>query len=174
MRQKICVLAVLLIACGSIHAQDRRLGQSFPEVSVHYGFDGNDYYQNHYSVTALYGYRINNNIRIGLGTGFEFNPFIESSMYEFELKDRLFLPLFAEVKYRVHICGMFPYLKIRGGSDYDLKNHALGYKVNPEVGMDIGRVSIGIGIDYNKLRYNSMGGKLGYTTLACGISYRFR
>ena len=95
-------------------------------------------------------------------------------MYEFELKDRMFLPLFAEVKYRVQIYGIYPYLTIRGGSDYDLKDHALGYKVNPEVGLDIGLFSIGIGIDYNKLRYNSMGGKLGYTTLAFGISYRFR
>ncbi len=138
------------------------------------------------------GYRINENLIIGAGTGISytdllFYPSFSIGLHYYkEYKETgAYVPLFATAKYNFTKEGISPYVSLDAGysflvpfSDYASDYVKLGVMFNPHFGVDfpISKGSIGVELGYKYQTMNNSeltDSKMDYNQLTIGVAYNF-
>lgn len=133
-----------------------------PDIQVGYMFEGN---QPTYSLSSSHGYSFGNGLYIGGGTGLFLNTL------DYGEGSRFMIPLFVELKYSFLNRKVSPYVDFKTGMLGDLTKKGFGRIINPMAGVDIGRMSLGVGAQYMMCGYGNI--SLGNSGIIVGLSYNF-
>lgn len=131
-------------------------------VQAGYMFEG---HHPTYSLSSSHGYSFGNGLYIGGGSGLFLNTL------DYGEGSRFMIPLFAEVKYSFLNRKVSPYVDFKAGLLGDLTKKGFGRVINPMIGVDVGRFSLGIGTQYMMCGYGNI--SLGNSGITLGLSYNF-
>lgn len=180
----LCLSASVLSAKGSSVNRSYAKGYS---ANVEIGGTFVDSFGFRPELLTSHGYCFGNGLYVGGGTGI---------CYEgWELRDRsnrIFLPLFADVKYSFLRKAVSPFLGLKAGGMLDCSGLGIGYMLMPSIGVDLWRFSLSVGYQnyscsYNVLRYETVvpvsgeplssvglgSARFGGSGIKIGLSYTF-
>ena len=166
---KIYRFLLLCILCGMVSYNITAQTKNYlytkgytANVLAGYMFEG---HQPTCSLTSSHGYVFGNGLYLGAGTGLYLN------MVDYGEGGRLMVPLFAEIKYSFLNRKVSPYVDFKAGLLGDITKNGFGRVINPMIGVDIGRISLGVGTQYMMCRYGNIA--LGNSGILLGVSYNF-
>lgn len=172
MKRIIICLSIVLISFVA-QAQNRVTGmyekgyradiQVGTVLSVEYDISNPEIY-----LTTSQGYCFGNGLYLGAGTGLSLDTFPLNGY-----KNRIIIPLFAEIKYSFMKTLVSPFVGLSVGGVFDCTAKGAGFMVRPAVGVDIWRFSVSVGANYKMCSYNRDNTAFGNTGIYIGLSYNF-
>ena len=178
------VLAIMAICVNSQNKFE-------PQIKIGYDFGIDEDKNNSLGAEFLAGYRIKNNLRIGIGTGISWckhlyekagvNHYLNKYYSDYR-ETAAYVPIFANVKYKFTTIGISPYIAMDLGyslfisfSDY-AKDNKLGIMAKPAFGLDFplskGKLFIEVGYKYQQRSWDLLDTP-SYSQATTSIGYQF-
>lgn len=131
----ICLLLTISVTGFSQQANHRYEkgygGNVAVGIAAGYGFTG--------MLTTSHGYNFGNGVFLGAGTG------VMTNLY-----DVIDIPLFTHLRYSFIPKKVSPFIGAKAGITYFLGRFGLGLTLSPEIGINIGKVSLGLGYMFER------------------------
>ena len=123
-----------------------------PQATAHFGFfaprDGDDMTMNA-SIDVIAGFRINDYLRIGAGSGYEIGKFEFSDRYAHGTANAYAIPVLADLKVNMAPSSFVsPFINFTGGYSFNVSNDEYldaksGYRATVSLGVDIFNIVLG-------------------------------
>lgn len=130
------------------------------------------------TLSSSHGYGFGKGLFVGGGVGIIYNP-----VYANGVKNRIEIPVFAEIKYSFLNKKFSPFVDLKAGGLYDYSAYGVGYIVKSSIGVDFWKFSLNAGIDWSSATYSTEGLKEGvpatigtkhnYMEFFVGLSFNF-
>lgn len=167
MKKKTLIFFVILLFGIKVSAQDKIW-------SVEIGSWGDSV-----MASATYEYNLINGLYAGAGLGLTWNFAYPISYYDGDghvtYPSRLLVPIYADVKYYIGQKKIRPFVDLKGGFLSDYTHKDVGFFVRPAFGLQIKKIGVNLGFEYNNLKGAPSAFDKGDTFLRgyLGISYSF-
>ena len=114
---------------------------------------------------------------MGTGLGLTWNFGYPISYYEscdfITYSSRLLVPIYANVKYYFGNKKVRPFIDLKGGLLADYTHKDVGFFVRPAFGLQIKKIGVNLGFEYNNLKDNPFDSGDTFYRGYIGISYSF-
>lgn len=185
------VLCSLIMVVSTLMTQAQKGFEPVIRASYELGVDS--YKNESFGLDFLAGYRINETLRIGVGTGIHWCEHLYESKgvnqitqkyYNEYRETAAYVPLFANGKVNFINKGISPYLSVDLGysffipfSDY-AKNNKLSFMANPAFGVDFpinkGKIFAEVGYKYQARKFDlNADEKMNFSQISFAIGYSF-
>ena len=141
-----------------------------------------------WGITSSHGFSFGNGLYVGGGAGFGAeltkNPVATASVAddvidpehsytpEANWNASYFVPVFADIKYSFSKTLAAPFVSLKGGAIADITNEGIRTFANPAVGLDIARLSLKVGYEYQLGFWGHLDGKHMHN-VKLGVAYTF-
>jgi hypothetical protein len=125
-----------------------------------------------WGITSSHGFSFGNGLYVGGGAGFGAELTKETYTPESDWNASYFVPVFADIKYSFTKTTVTPFVSLKGGAIADITNKGIRTFANPAVGLDIARISLKVGYEYQLGFWGYLDGKHMHN-VKLGVAYTF-
>ena len=125
-----------------------------------------------WGITSSHGFSFGNGLYVGGGAGFGAELTKKAKTPESNWNASYFVPVFADIKYSFTKTLAAPFVSMKGGAIADITNKGIRTFANPAVGLDIARISMKLGYEYQLGFWGYLDGKHMHN-VKLGVAYTF-